>query len=175
MKPDDACVESEVFGVVTANSFHVELFPTVTVFRIGRVRIFFSQRRDVRFLLFVTGIDARAGRVEITFDAIDTRGLDRVQIDKRVVANDDGLVVLDKTDAAHIRGEAINLVHTCGGLQAIVGFRKVEQQKLIRGAGLVFRFLDVHAAHKVAAINQILRQMMTDKTARARYQYFCLL
>ena len=39
--------------------------------------------------------------------------------------------------------------------------------------GFVFRFLDVDAAHKITAINKILRQMMTDKTARPRYQYFC--
>src|SRR6185369_5723839 len=81
VKPDDARVQAEVFGVVTADALHVELLPTVTVFGVGRVRVFFSERTDVSFALLVTRIDARARSVEITFDAVETRRFDRVEID----------------------------------------------------------------------------------------------
>src|ERR1041385_7055640 len=103
MKAHYARVESEVFGVVTTNSLHVEFFPTISIFGVGGVSVCFSQWRDVSFVLFVTRIDARTRRVEITFDAIDTRGFDAVEIDQRVVANDDGLVVFDEADTAHVR------------------------------------------------------------------------
>src|SRR5205085_8953621 len=98
-------VETEVFAVVTANTFHVELLPAVTVLGFGGVRVFFSQRRDVGLFLPVAGINAGARSVEITLDAVAARGFDRVEIDKRVVADDDGLIVLDETDAAHVSGE----------------------------------------------------------------------
>ena len=57
----------------------------------------------------------------------------------------------------------------------MVSFGKVEQQELVRRGGFVFRLFDIDAAHVIAAIDEILRQVMTDKTACARYQYFCLL
>ena len=58
-------------------------------------------------------------------------------------------------------------------LQAVVGYGKIEQQKLICRGRLVLRLFDIDAANEIATVDQILRQMMTDKTTRARYQYSC--
>src|ERR1044072_9099570 len=96
-----------------------------------------------------------------------------MQIDERVVANDDGLVRFDEADAAHVRGEAVDLVDAFSCLQTVVCDRHIEQMKLVRRGWFVFGFLDVDAAHPVTAINKILRQMMTDKTASPSDQYTC--
>src|SRR5688500_663032 len=173
MEPHDARVETEVFRVVTANSFHVELFPAVTVFSISRLRVFFSSRCDVRVVLFLALIDAGAPSVKITSDAIDSRRFDGMQIDQRVVANDDGFVGFDKADAAHVCGKTVDLVDAFSCFQTVVGEREIEKLKVVRCCWFVFRFLNVNAAHPVTAINKILSQMMTDKPTSPCDQYTC--
>src|SRR6185369_8523372 len=57
VKADRPRVETKVFGVVAADALHVELLPTVTVFRVRRVSLFFLERRDVGVLLTIARID----------------------------------------------------------------------------------------------------------------------
>src|SRR6185503_12963899 len=110
MEPDYARVQTEIFRVVATNSFHVEFFPTVTIFGVGWIRVGFLQRRCISFLLTITRIDTRTRSVEITLYSVHARGFDRVEIDERVVTNDYGFVVFDKPNAAHVCRESVNLV-----------------------------------------------------------------
>ena len=55
----DSRFETEVFAEMPAHPFAKELFPTIAVFRIGRVGILFLQARNVGTLLFEAGIDTR--------------------------------------------------------------------------------------------------------------------
>jgi hypothetical protein len=97
-----------------------------------------------------------------------------VHVDERVVAHNLGLVRLDKAYAAHVGGEPVHFIYIFGGFEAILYFDQVEQQELLSGRRLILRLLDVHAADPVAALDQILDEMMADEAARARHQDSCL-
>src|SRR6266436_436912 len=176
MKPHHPRVQSKIFGVVTADAFHIELLPTIAVFRVGRICVLFLQRSDIRVLLFETGIDARARSIEVTLDSILSSGFDRMQIHERAIAHDLGLVTLDKSDPAHVRSQAIDMVNAARGLQAAFPLRQIEELEFLGRSAFVLWLFDIHAAHPIAALDQILRQMMTDETTRAGNQYpnlFC--
>ena len=79
-----------------------------------------------------------------------------MEIDKRVVANNYGLVRFDKTDAAHVRGETVDLVDAFSRFQTAVSVREVQQLKLMCGGWFVFRFLNINATNPVTAVDEIL-------------------
>src|SRR5262245_60206847 len=60
------CLHVEILAEVAAHSFAEKLFPAVTIFRLGRIRIGLFQSGDLGIGLLVRGIDASRRRIEIT-------------------------------------------------------------------------------------------------------------
>ena len=169
VEANDARLETEVFLVVAAVALHVELLPAVAILGVGRIRVLLFEGRHVGRLLLVPGVDARARRVQVALDAVDTRRLQRMQVDERVVANDHCLVGLDEADAAHVGGKTVNFIDAARGLQAVVPARQVQQLELVRAARFVVGGLDVDAPDPVTAVDQISREMVTNETTRTGY------
>ena len=133
VKADDARVESEILRVVPAHAFGIEFFPAIAVFGVGRVGVGFFERRDVLVALQVARINAGAGRIEKPLNLINPRRFDRVKIDQRVIPHDRAFVLLDETDAAHVCGESIDMIHASRRDQGIVEAAQVEQFEFMRG------------------------------------------
>src|SRR5256885_183060 len=138
---------------------------------VGRVRALFLERGDVGLVLEVTRVDASGRRIEQPLDAMHARRVQRMDVDQHVVAADLGLVGMDEADAAHVGGQCIDLVDTTGRGQAIVPASQIEELELVRGRCLVLRQLDVHAPYPVAALDEELRQVMSDETTRTSHQH----
>src|SRR6266571_7180144 len=174
MKPDYSCFESEVFAVMPAHSLHVQLLPTVPVFRVRRVSIFFFQRSDIRSILEVTGIYARAGSVKISLDSGRARRLNRLNVDQRVVANDDGFVDLDKPDAAHVSRQSVHLVDTAHRLNAVFPLSEIQDLELAGRRTFILGLFDVNSSNPIVATGKIFDQMMPDEPSGTRDEHSCL-
>src|SRR5437016_6589707 len=64
VEPHDAGVEAMVLGIVPALPFAEQLFPPVSVLRIGRVRVLLFERSHIGLVLEVLRVDARGGCVQ---------------------------------------------------------------------------------------------------------------
>ena len=115
-----------VLEEMTAHAFAEELLPTVAVFRVGRVGVFFLERGRVGFPLLVAGVDAGAGCVEEALNAIDARGFDGVHVDHRAVTDDDCFICLDEADSTHLRSQGIDFIHSGRGLEAVIPAAQVQ-------------------------------------------------
>ena len=97
-----------------------------------------------------------------------------MHVDQRAIPNDQGLVCFDKTDAAHIGRQRINMINPASGLQAGIPTAKVKNLEFVRGSRFVFGVLYVYASNPVTAIDQGASKMVADKATGARYQNFDL-
>ena len=156
---------------MAADAFHVKLLPAVAVFSIRRISILFPQGSHVRFILQVTRIDARARCIKIALDAISSCRFDRLQIHQRIIANDLGLVAFNEPDATHVSRESVNFIDAFRRLQTVLRLRQIQKGKFVRSGSFVLRLFHIGAAHPIAMLNQILRQMVANKTTRAGHQY----
>src|SRR4051812_5712265 len=105
MKSDDASVEAEVLTVMAAGTFHVEFFPSITIFRIGRIRISFLQRNNIRFALQIGGIDTSAGGIQKALSTVNPRRFNRMGANEGVIADDYSFIGLNKANPAHVRSK----------------------------------------------------------------------
>jgi hypothetical protein len=90
-----------------------------------------------------------------------------MQVHQRVVAHDVGLVRLDEADAAHVRGQVVDLVDVARGLETGVEAPQVEALELVGAARLELRRLQVDAAHPVAVGDEEAHQVVADEAAGA--------
>ena len=170
VKAHDPRLDAEVLGIMTARALHVQFFPPVAVLGVGRVRVLLFEWSYVRSVLQIAGVDARARGVQQSLDAVLARGLDRVEVDERVVPHDHGLVRLDEADAAHVGRERIDFVDAVCRAQAVLPLPQIEELEVMRGRRLVLRFLDVDAAHPISSRDKILCQVVTDESAGSGYE-----
>ena len=77
----------------------------------------------------------------------------------------------DVTDAAHVGGEIVDLVHALDGLAAIIHLAQVQEAEFVRRAGLVFRILDIDAPDPIAPILEVIDKMEADKAAGTGHQH----
>ena len=83
--------------------------------------VLLPQRLDVGVELEVLGVDARRGRVQVAAHPVDPGGVEAVQVDQRVVAQDRAVVGRDEAHAAHVGGQRVGLVDAGERLQARKG------------------------------------------------------
>jgi hypothetical protein len=55
----------------------------------------------------------------------------------------------DITDAAHVRGQIVNVAYAFDRSGAISEFSEIKNEELIGRGGLIFRFLYVHATDPI--------------------------
>src|SRR5579864_639366 len=91
-----------------------------------------------------------------------------MQVDERRVAHDFRFVRLDEPDSAHIGRQVVDLVDALGGLEGVLPAPEVQLKELMRMCCLVFRLLEIDAAHPVAAFHERAAQMMADEATRTR-------
>src|SRR5439155_23236849 len=147
------------------------LVPAHPYHGIGREDVLYLYRCDVGLVLKIPRVDAGGRRIEQPLDALHAGRVERVDVDQHVVPADLGLVRMDEADAAHVRGQGIDLVDAAGRGQAIVPASQIEELELVPGRRLVFRQLDVHAAHPVTALHEELRQVMSDEATRSGHEH----
>jgi hypothetical protein len=94
----------------------------------------------------------------------------RMNIDERIVQSDTRMRRADVADASHVGSEVINLVDILGHLQAFGMFPEVCDNKLVGVGPLVFWRLDVCAAHDMSTLDEILDEMVSNKSARTGNQ-----
>jgi len=85
------------------------------------------------------------------------------------------LVSLDETDPAHVCCQAVDFIYLARRPKAVVGHGQVQQQKLIGARRCKLRSLDIDASDPVAALDEVIGQMVTDETAGAGHQHSLLL
>ncbi len=93
-----------------------------------------------------------------------------MEVDQRVVVEDLGVVEGDEAHAAHIRGQRVHLIHTAGGLQAVVPPTEIQDLELVRVDIGVLGILDVDTTHPVALLLQAGHEMMTNESTGAGNQ-----
>ena len=111
VEPDGAGLHRVLVGVVGAQQLGEQLLPPVGVLGLGRVGVALLQRHHVGLGLPVLGIDAGRGAVEVPLHAVDPGGVERVQVDERVVVQDLSVVRGDEPHASHVCSERVHLVH----------------------------------------------------------------
>ena len=90
-----------------------------------------------------------------------------MSVDQDIVVQNLRVVRGDKAHPSHIGGQAIDLIHSPGSLQAVSPQTQVQQFELV-GAGLAkFGVLDVHPTHPVAFIFEIIDQVIADEATGA--------
>ena len=121
--------------------------------------------------LFVGVINASRRGVEISLHADFHRGLKHVGVDQHG-KHAQGLVVFDKSHAAHVCGQVVNRVRLLGGLLA--GLLKIQiQDEIFHVVELLIPLvqgLDVHGTDFFETLPaQIGNKISADKTAAAIY------
>src|SRR5207248_9948097 len=91
-------------------------------------------------------------------------------VDQRVVDGDFGVERADVADTTHVGGEVIDLVDILSAAQALVVVAQVRDLKFIRRRALVLGIFEIGATDDISVPDKILDKVMSDKTARARYQ-----
>ena len=71
----------------------------------------------------------------------------------------------DETHPAHIGGQAVHLINTARGLQAVIPAAQVEKFEFVGIAGAIFRIFDICTAHPIAFFAQECDEMVTNKAA----------
>lgn len=114
------------------------------------------------------GVDAGRGGVEIPADASDPGRLDHVRVYENVVTAERRMVRADVTDAAHVRGELIDVVHALHGAGAVLEETEVGDEELVGGRGLELGLLDVNATHPIPSGFKRPHEVVTDEAAGSR-------
>ena len=97
---------------------------------------------------------------------MDARSLQHVRLDQHIVACDVRVILRDVSDATHVGGQVVHLVHAAGGDQAILEAPKVEHLELLARGRRVLGPLDVGPAHVVPPVDQVSHQVVTDEPSR---------
>ena len=98
------------------------------------------------------------------------RGFQRVDVDQRIVVQNQRVMRADEPHAAHIGGQRVYLLDAARRLQAVLPAPQIQHLKLVGGGRRVFRILQVSAAHPVTSRLQIIHQVMADETAGTGHQ-----
>src|SRR6185503_9183367 len=167
----DARLDPVVLTVMRAEPLCDQLLPAVGVLRLGRVGVFFLQRRHRGFGLLVLGVDARRRRIEIALHAGGARRLERVEVDQRVVVENQAVVRRDVAHAAHVGGERVDVIDAGSRGARVRRLAQIEDEELVGGRALVLGALDVDAADPVPLAFQIADEMMADESAGAGDEY----
>ena len=86
-----------------------------------------------------------------------------MNVDERIVVQDLGMVGRDKTHAAHVSSQGVDLIYAARGLKTILPTPKIQLQKLI-GVGRVERgVLKIHPSDPIPLARKIGDQVVTDK------------
>ncbi len=93
-----------------------------------------------------------------------------MNIDERVVQSDARMRRADVADTSHVGSEVIDLVDILGHLQAFGMIPEVRDNELVGVGSLVFWRLDVSAAHDMSTLDEILDEMVPNKSARTGNQ-----
>ncbi len=79
-------------------------------------------------------------------------------------------MALNEADATHVGRESVNFVDAFRCLQTVLPLRQIQKPKFIRSGRFVFRLFDIDTTHPISMLNQILRQMVANKTTGASHQ-----
>jgi len=85
-------------------------------------------------------------------------------IDERIVDCDAGMRRGDITNASHVGRQVIDLIDLFGHLHAFGIVSQVRDNEFVGVGFFEFRIFEVGAAHDVAALGEILDEMVTDKS-----------
>ena len=83
------------------------------------------------------------------------------------------MVVRDEPHAAHVGGEAVDVVEATLNIECCCCLNRVaqvEQQELVRGRRLELRLLDINAPDPVPLVLQSLDEMVANEATRAGYK-----
>src|SRR5262249_39707145 len=83
------------------------------------------------------------------------------------------LVLGDKANPPHVRGEIVAYVDPAGGLKTIGPAAQVEEFVLVGGRRFVLGRLDVHTPHPGAPFPQVFHEVMTDEAPGACHHNPC--
>ena len=75
------------------------------------------------------------------------------------------MVVGDEAHAAHVGRERVDLVDAAGGFEAVFPAAQVEEHEFVGLGRLVFRVLEIDAAHPVAAPLEVVDEVVADEAA----------
>ena len=173
VEPDGPGLHPVVALVIVAEELGEELLPTVGVLRGGRVRVVLLERRRVGRGLEMLRVDARRGGVEVAGDPGLPCRLEGVRVDEDVVVEDEAVVRRDEPHPAHVGREGVDVVdllavgRRADGLQARVPATEVEEVELVGRRLFELRPLDVDAADPVAALLEVLDEVMADESTGA--------
>jgi hypothetical protein len=171
VEADQPGLEAVVLGEVFAQLLGVELLQPVSRLGIGGKGIILLQRHYRGHVLKILRIDTGRGREQEALDLGVIGRLQHLRADHRVVEGDRGVRAGDVADAAHVRGEIVDLVHAVDRLAAIIHLAQVEEAELIRRAGLVLRVLDIDSSDPITSILEVIDKMEADKAASASDQH----
>jgi hypothetical protein len=90
-----------------------------------------------------------------------------MSVDEGVVAHDYGFISFDESNAAHVGSKSVDLVDAARRGEPVVPAPEVEQLEFVCRSGFIFRFFDIDTTHSVILLDEILREMVADKAARA--------
>ncbi len=166
----DARLELVVVVVVAAEFFGEQLFPAVTWLGIGRIRVFFLQRRDFGVLLFRLRVDAGRRREQESLHVVLLRSFEHVRVDQNVVFRDIGQERGDVADAAHVGRQVVNLIDVLCGSQAVFPDSQIENLKIVCCRSFVLGVFHIYPAHPMTICLQPFYKMMTDEPTCTRYQ-----
>src|SRR5215475_9452243 len=93
-----------------------------------------------------------------------------MSINKDVVLGNLGVREADISDAAHVRGQAVNMVDlTTGCKKTVVVPPQVKNFELIRVGWFVVGILEVNATYPMALMFQTVYQVMADEASGPSY------
>ena len=85
MKAHRARFQTVVLGIVHAQTLGDELFPAIGILGLRGIGIFLFERCDIGIQLQIFGIHTRRRCIQQALDLMQTRRLEHVQIDQRVI------------------------------------------------------------------------------------------
>src|SRR5262249_10273367 len=109
------------------------------------------------FPLAISRINAGARGIQVSSYSIYAGRLHRVQVDLCVVPNYEGLVVLDKSNPSHVRGQSVHFIDSASCLQAVGPPAEVQQLQFVRLRWLELRPCYVHASYPIPELYEVVR------------------
>jgi hypothetical protein len=93
-----------------------------------------------------------------------------MSIDERIVDSDVRMRRADVADTTHVGSEVIDFIDVFGRPYAFGIIPKIRDDEFVSVRCFVFRSFDVDTAHDVSTFDEILDEMVADKSARTGNQ-----
>src|SRR5262249_33030929 len=145
---------SVVLTIVRTESLGNQLLPTVSVLGLRRISMLLLERGNFDLSLAVFRVNAGRRGIEISLGTVGTRGLERVEANRRVVVQNACMVGGDKTHPSHISRKRIYLFSSFTRFKTVLQQPKIANQEFVRVAPGELRKFQIDPPHPVAFLLQ---------------------